>query len=180
MTQATSGARPPVVEVVLPEARAWAVAWTKPRCEKVLHEYFVARRVPVFLPLVSKRRVYGHHIRYSLIPLFPGYVFFDQEVISRPQVFESRKVAQIITCADPAELRRDLANLAMALRADSSLRETRFGQTGRKVYVARGPMKGLFGELVKYEAQNRLIVRVNYISKAAELTIDEAFVEPIL
>jgi hypothetical protein len=41
-------------------------------------------------------------------------------------------------------------------------------------------MKGLFGELVKSEAQNRLIVRVNYISKAAELVIDESFVEPVL
>jgi len=170
----------PADEVSLPEARAWAVAWTKPRCEKVLHEYFIARQVASFLPLVTRRRVYGSHVRYSRLPLFPGYVFFDQERIARTAVFESRKVAQIITASDPEELRRDLANLALALRADDTLRETRFGRVGKKVYVARGPMKGLFGELVKYGDQDRLIVRVNYISKAAELEIDEAFVEPVL
>jgi hypothetical protein len=171
---------PPRPADLLPAARLWAVAWTKPRCEKVLFEYLAAWQVPSFLPLVKKRRVYGQHVRHSLLPLFPGYVFFDSECIPRTRVFESRKVAQIITPADPEELRRDLANLALALRADETLHETRFGQTGRKVYVARGPMRGLFGELVKTEAQNRLLVRVNYISKAAELVIDEAFVEPVL
>jgi hypothetical protein len=164
----------------LPEARVWAVAWTKPRCEKILYDYLLARRVPSFLPLVAKRRVYGTRVCHSRIPLFSGYVFFDEAAISRPILFESRKVAQVLPAADQADLHADLANLALALRADEGLRETRFGQVGRKVYVARGPMKGLSGELVMYGEQNRLVVRVKFISRAAELEIDEAFIEPVL
>ena len=158
----------------------WAVAWTKPRCEKVLNEFLVARHVLSFLPLVSKRRIYGTHVRVSHLPLFASYVFFDAHAIPRNEVLASHRVAEVLYPADPEELRRDLSNLALALRSDDSLREARFGQAGRRVYVARGPMKGLCGELVRCESRSRIVIRVGFIGKAAELEIDEAFIEPAL
>ena len=170
---------PPPVSECLPVAHSWAVAWTKARAEKALAEYFACRQIPCFLPLVQIRRVYGKHIRHSQLPLFPSYVFFDERAVSRTCVFDSRKVAQILTPPDPLLLQDELANLALALRADKSLRETRFGATGRPVYVARGPLKGLYGEFVRFGPQCRLIIRVGFICRAAELAIDEAFVEPL-
>jgi hypothetical protein len=50
---------------------------------------------------------------------------------------------------------------------------------GRKVYVARGPLKGVYGEFVRFGAGAHLIIRVEFISRAAELAIDEAFIEPL-
>lgn len=174
-----ASAAAPAGEMRIPEAKSWAVAWTKARCEKALVEFFGGQAVPCFLPLVRNRRVYGGRVRFSELPLFPGYVFFDLEVIPRPRVFESRKVAQILVPRDQDELVGDLTNLALALSHDTSLRETRFGMVGRKVQVARGPMKGLMGSLVRLENRCRLIVRVSFIGKAAELEIDEAFVDPV-
>ena len=175
-----SAPTPPPPPIVLPTARAWAVAWTKARCEKALVEFLEAQSVPTFLPLLSKRRMYGRQVRYSQIPLFSGYVFFDYEAIPRLRVFESRKVAQILVPDDPSQLRLDLENLALALQKDDSLREARFGGPGTPVYVARGPLIGVHGELVRFESRSTLVIRVNFIGKAAELEIDEAFVEPIL
>jgi hypothetical protein len=59
------------------------------------------------------------------------------------------------------------------------MRETLFGVAGTPVHVQRGPLKGVFGELVRYSAGSRLIVRVSFIGKAVELEIDEAFVEKV-
>ncbi|MCW8130856.1 MAG: hypothetical protein KIS92_10935 [Planctomycetota bacterium] len=164
----------------LPDAKLWAVAWTKSRCEKALCEYLDSLGVPRFLPLVSKRRVWGGQAKFSQLPLFSGYVFFDYAAVERTKVFESRKVAQILQPPDPAQLERDLRNLTLALQEDETLRETRFGQLGRPVYVKTGPFRGLYGKLVRYDADSKLVVQVDFIGKAAELRIDEAFLEPAL
>jgi len=113
-------------------------------------------------------------------PLFSGYVFYDRDQIERHRVFESRKVVDILIPPDPGALGRELSQIALALDRDSSLREARFGQIGRRVSVIRGPMKGLEGELVRIGSNSHLILRVNFLGKAAELVIDEACVEPIL
>jgi hypothetical protein len=162
------------------KAGTWAVAWTKPRREKVLSEFLTGRQVASFLPLVGKRRIYGTHVRVSHLPLFPGYVFFDGKAMPRGEILASHKVAEVLYPPDPEELRRDLCNLALALRSDDSLREARFGSTGRRVYVARGPMKGLHGQLMRYESRSRILIAVGFIGKSAELEIDEAFLEPAL
>src|SRR5450631_726866 len=75
---------------------AWGVAWTKSKCEKALAEYLTSRSVGHFLPLVSKRHNYGSRVRRTWLPLFPGYVFFDTAAISRPDVFASRRVADVL------------------------------------------------------------------------------------
>ncbi len=157
-------------------SQMWGVAWTKSRCEKALAEYFTARSVCLFLPLVATRRNAGNRIRQSWLPLFPGYVFFDTAAISRPDVFASRRVAEVLCTGDEAQLRTDLMNLSLALQHDQSLREVRFGEIGCPVHIKSGSMKGLTGELVRYGSQSRLIVRIQFLGKAAELEIDEAFI----
>jgi len=162
----------------LPVAERWSVARTKSRCEKALAEYFSELRVPYFLPLVANRRIYGRHIRRSRLPLFPGYLFFDDAILPRQRVFESRKVAEVLAPPDPEQLRAELENLALALSVDDSLREARFGDIGREVSIKRGPFKGLHGRLTRYASRCVLVVQVSFLGKAAELEIDEAFVEP--
>ena len=156
----------------------WGVAWTKSKCEKALSEFLEARSVAHFLPLVSKRKSYGNRIRRSWLPLFPGYVFFDTSAIDRLSIFASRRVANVLYPDDEAQLRSDLQNLSIALRKDDSLREAQYGVIGSVVSIKGGSLKGLSGELVRYGSQSRLIVRIQFLGKAAELEIDEAFIVP--
>ena len=169
-----------VLSAPLPAVEKWAVVWTKPRCERCVEEYFNRLNVPCFLPLVSKRQIYKSGIKCWDSPLFSSYVFYDQDRIERHKVFESRKAVDILLPPDPGALGRELAQIALALGRDSSLREARFGQKGRRVNVIRGPMKGLRGELVRIGSDCRLVLRVDFLGKAAELLIDESCVEPEL
>ena len=155
----------------------WGVAWTKSKCEKALAAYLAERSIAHFLPLISKRRVYGRHVRQSSLPLFPGYVFFDTAAIERSSVFASKRVTDILQPADERQLRADLVNLALALKFDSELRETRVGEPGRIVTIKCGALKGLTGELVRLNSHNRMIIRVHFLGKAAELEIDDAFID---
>ena len=138
--------------------------------------YLQERRVPVFLPRVTHRRIYGRHVRQSEIPLFPGYLFFDPSSIARTEVFASRFVADILVPDDIRRLQLELESLALALSIDCSLRESRVGTLGSQVEVVCGPLKGVRGELVRFKMGHRLILRVSFLGKAVELQIDEAFV----
>jgi hypothetical protein len=165
------------INVPSPIVKSWAVAWTKARCEKALVEYLNSRDVPSFLPLLVKRRVYGGRARRSLTPVFPGYVFFDSSSIDRNNIFASRHVAQILYPPDENQLRSDLRNLSIALKKDDALREARFGESGRPVTIKRGTLQGLCGELIRIGSNSRLIVRIHFLSRAAELEIDEALID---
>jgi len=162
----------------LPAAQAWGVAWTRARCEKYLADFFADRHIPCFLPTVQKRRVYGARVRVSELPLFSGYVFYDHAQIARRDVLASGKVAEILLPDDTLTLARELNALHTALQVDPALRESRYGQVGQPVTVARGPLKGVIGELVRLDGGSRLVIRVSFLGKAAELEIDEAFIEP--
>lgn len=161
---------------VLPAARRWSVAYTHARAEKVFRDYLLGRKVPCFLPLTRRRRIYGRHIRNSEVPLFSGYVFYDAYSIPRQEVFQSRKVAQILEPPDPLQLQDELASLAIALCSDEPLRPSRY-RTGMAVRVARGPLRGLEGALVRNESECLLILRISFLGCTAELKIDEAYVE---
>ena len=160
------------------DVKKWAVAWTKSKCEKALAEHLDQHSIPNYLPMSIRRRVYGGRIRQSLIPVFSGYVFFDAAVATdRSVIFSSRHAADILYPSDEIELQQDLANLARALQSDGSLRESRASQIGRVVTISRGTLKGLTGEIVRLGNEARLIVRVRFLSKAAELEIDDAFID---
>lgn len=163
----------------MPAAKEWAAIRTKSRCEKVVAEWLRERGVPSFLPLVSKRRVYGGRIRISRLPLFPGYLFYDMAALERTRVFDSRRVAQVLPSDDPERLRRELDNLARALAVDDSARAVERYEPGTPVEVVAGPLRGLTGELVRSGAKSTLIVRVQFLSLAAELAIDEAFLKTL-
>ena len=162
---------------MFPTAQCWGVAWTKPRCERKLQDYFATRGVPCFLPTVARRQVYKSGAKTWSTPLFPGYVFYDCGAIERLDIFASRKVVELIVPPDSQALGFELRQIALALEKDSALREVRFGQSGQPVVVVRGPLKGLRGELLRTGSNCHLILKVHFLGKAAELAIDESCVE---
>jgi transcription antitermination factor NusG len=156
------------------------VAHTKPRAEKKLAEYLKKKGLPHFLPLLRRKNVGHREVRWFHVPLFPGYVFVDTAAAERTVFFDSRKVAKVIETDDQPAIRRDLENVARALQADDRLLEARWAEVGKPVRIVRGNFKGLTGEIVRLPSGTRLIVRVQIISRAVSLEVDESVVEPDL
>ncbi|MFA6034241.1 MAG: transcription termination/antitermination NusG family protein [Myxococcota bacterium] len=163
----------------LPDIEQWAVAWTKSRAEKALCEYLQNRSVTCYLPLVKKRRVHGRHIRFSMVPLFPGYVFFNREAMERPAIFASHKVVKVIFADDSEKLRRELVNISLALDSNQALKSSQFALKGTPVRVVEGPFANLEGEFVRRRGKTVLIIKVTLLSRAVEMEIDEAMVEKL-
>jgi len=164
---------------VLPQAKAWGAVHTKPRCEKVVADFLGQRGVPHFLPLLPNPRSYGGRERTSLLPFFPGYLFYDAGSIPRREVFSSRRIVQVLEADRPEDLRSDLENLAAALAVHDRPRRAQFFVPGAPVEVISGPMRGLQGTLVRAGEHDLLVVHVRFLGFAAELTIDQADVRPL-
>jgi hypothetical protein len=125
-----------------------------------------------------RRRSYGARRRESLNPLFPGYVFFDCGAVERQQVLATNKVARILPSADPEKLYRELLSIQIALAADATLSEFRFGAPGSPVAIKRGPLAGLEGILVQHKGRARLVLEVHLIGSALLLDVEAEACEP--
>jgi transcriptional antiterminator RfaH len=163
---------------VLPAAASWAAVHTQPRAEKRCAGILAERRVVHFLPMTLSRKVYGHQVRKTWLPLFPGYLFLEDTPEARRHLFATKKVARVLTPKDPAGLARDLEGIARALAADPEARAAQDLEPGVRVEVVHGPLRGLFGELIRHKGGARLVIRVEFIGYGAVIDIDEAFVMP--
>ena len=65
------------------------------------------------------------------------------------------------------------------MQVDNSLRECDFARRGTPGKVLRGPLRGVEGDLVRLADESRLVVRVSFIKRSAEVPIDESYVEPL-
>ncbi len=161
---------------MLPDVDKWAVIHTHSRCEKVVAEYLSENNVKYFLPLYKKRRVYGKHIRESMLPLFPGYLFYDSDGIERSLIYKTHKIARIIEPKDQIQLKRELENIDLAISSGERLEKADFESPGKRVKVISGPLTGVEGEFVKRKNRSKLIIKIHILGMAVETDIDEAFI----
>jgi len=158
----------------------WAVARTRYRCEKSVSRALILQKIPVFLPLISKRRSYAGHIRTNKVPVFSGYLFFDDATASVFDVLNLSQVAQVIKVEDQEKLQGELVNLDLALeRWDVAWQQMPERLCGMPVEVIGGPLRGLQGEFVRRGKKGVLIIRVSVLGRGVETEIHEAFVQPI-
>lgn len=161
---------------MLPDVESWAVVHTHSRCEKVLAEFLSSMSVKYYLPMVKKRRVYGRHIRESMIPLFSGYVFYDSDGIGRREILKTNKVAKIIEPADKVKLKKELENIERAISSGVYLEKVNSFSRGDRVIVKSGPLQGVEGVFIRRKNQAKLIISISILGTAVETNIDESYV----
>lgn len=164
---------------MLPEVENWAVIHTHSRCEKVVAGFLADKNVKYYLPLYKKRRRYGKHIRESMLPLFPGYLFYDFDGISKSLIYKTHKVANIIEAKDKAQLKRELENISRALDSGELFEKSDFEVPGKRVRVVGGPLEGVEGEFVKRKNKTKLVIKIHILGMAVETDIDEAYVKAL-
>lgn len=164
---------------MLPDVESWGVVHTHSRCEKVLAEFLNSRSVKYYLPMIKKRRVYGRHIRESMIPLFTGYVFYDFDGIGRREILKTNKVAKIIEPADKAKLKRELENIERAINSGVYLEKINSFKRGDRVIVKNGPLQGVEGVFIRRKNRAKLIISISILGIAVEANIDESYVSKL-
>ncbi len=157
----------------------WRVARTKSRREKSLAVFLYQRGISFYLPLFKRRQHSEKRVRYSLVPVFPGYVFFRPGDDERYHALTSGHIAGIIDVQDEKGLLADLRQLHRAITRDAPLYPYDFVQEGDLVEIKKGPFKGLRGHILRKAGNCRLVLNVDILSRSVAMDIDADMIWPL-
>jgi transcription antitermination factor NusG len=157
----------------------WWVAHTKSRREKALAEFLCDRAVGYYLPMVKLRQPSGRRTRFSLLPLFTGYLFFKGSAEQRYLAYASNHIARVLDVHDQEKLREELAHIARVLAANELMAPCDFFTEGQRVRVKYGPLKGVEGNIDRKNGSCRLVLSVSSIAQAFAVNIDAEMVEAV-
>ena len=157
----------------------WFVVRTRSRQEKALARDLLARGLTCLLPVMSEVRYQGRRKAKVVAPLFSGYLFLFG---SRDEAFvadRSEHAAQLLSVHDQESLSRQLRSICTVLRARGSLVACDPLTRGRRVEITSGPFKGVFGTVDTEKGDNRFVIYVDVIGKAAAMEIDRDLLRPV-
>src|SRR5215469_1330932 len=153
--------------------RQWYAACTRPRHEKAVAGRLAHKQVETYLPLykVIYRRN-GRKIEYYL-PLFPGYVLAHLPLNERLKVLEDPGVLRIVSFnGRPAAVPDSEVE---TLRRSLEIRRAEpypHLSAGKQMRIARGPLEGLEGTIMRRKGRLRMIVSIDSIQSSITVELD--------
>jgi transcription antitermination factor NusG len=164
------------------EETAWYALYTRSRHEKHVEAYLKRQRFETFLPL---RRMWSTRRDRTLtiqVPALPGYLFVRCTLYAETRALLKRTsgvVRMVENAGRPAAIPREqIQSLQIALAHVFNAEGHPYLSVGDRVRVARGPMEGVEGYLVRVaENRHRLVIAVDYVNQALSLEIDARCVE---
>ncbi|MEJ5258738.1 MAG: transcription termination/antitermination NusG family protein [Anaerohalosphaeraceae bacterium] len=157
----------------------WWVAHTKSRNEKALAWQLIQKEISYFLPMswkVSRRT--GRTMR-SLMPVFPGYLFFCGTDQDRLEVLKTNRAAAVLTVRNQMQLIQELLPIEKVLKAGQTVVPHEYLQVGQRCRVIAGPLMGVEGLIVQTPRKAKLVLQVQMLGQAASVEIDMDMVEQI-
>lgn len=156
----------------------WAVAHTKPRCEKKLKQYCERERVAVTLPCVQSAHKYRGKTVVFDKPLFPGYVFMQLAIEQRRMVLQSDYLANLLDVFDQELFERQLREILAALESGCEVRLAPAIGKGMRVNVKAGPLRGMEGWVEERYGPTVVLLRLDFIGQAAAVRLEVTDLEP--
>lgn len=161
------------------QERIWWIAHTKSRREKMLASFLTRNSIGYYLPLVKRRQPGQKRVRFSLVPIFPGYVFFKGDAHERYQAMCSHQIARVIGVTDQSRLLQELGQIRTVIDADVQVYPHHFLEKGQEVRVVSGPFKDLQGIIERKKGECRLVLKVTSLFQAVAVDVSTDMVEPV-
>lgn len=159
----------------------WWVAHTKPRNEKALAADLTRLGIFHYLPLRKResRSRKTRRISRSLLPVFPGYLFFNGRDEQRYRALATHRIANVLAVTAQDRLITELRQVHKALLAGVDVRwhrEIRIGQAAR---VVEGPLIGVEGVIARRLSKIRLVLNVEMLGQSISVEVSTHQLEPI-
>lgn len=159
----------------------WYALRTRSRHEKLVRERLASQGVEEFLPTVTKLSQWKDRRKEVVVPLFSGYCFARFAWPDRLVVQKTSGVVEIVGGGDRPEPIPDEEIEAIRQLMTSTLRydQSPYLREGMLVEVAKGPLKGVRGLLVRKGKHHRLVIAVHLIQQAVAVEIYDSDVVPV-
>lgn len=157
----------------------WWVAHTKPRNEKALARDLELLGLHYYLPMrakMTRSRRTGRRSQ-SIIPVFPGYLFFNSDDDQRTSATTTNRIAGTLVVADQASLVRELRQVQKLLSSGADFNWGPSISVGDWARVISGPLLGLEGIVQKRLTRMRLVLNVNMLSQSVSIEVPQDCIE---
>ncbi len=160
-------------------ATTWWLGHTRPRQEKAVANDLFARRIPFYVPLVTRKAITRGKTRHVRIPLFSGYVFICGSEAVRLSALKTNRLLTIRQVPDGNCLRRQLMSIAQLIAAGAPLvREARLA-AGERVRIKTGLFRGIEGIILRRHGKTELLVAIDFLGQGVSIEIEDCSAEPV-
>ena len=157
----------------------WQVVYLRPRLEKKTAEACLRHRLPCYLPLRTRTRVYQRRKVTTELPLFPGYLFVNVDEAGKLALQKTNHVLRFLVPARPWRLLRQLVQVRRALRMDPALTAVRPLAVGRRVRILAGPFQGMEGMVARLSTTMRVVLTVEMVGQVVAVQAERSQVEAL-
>lgn len=164
------------------DADLWVVAHLKSRQEKAFAGDLMRMDVPYYLPMVEKRvrRRDNNKLRKTLLPLFPGYVSVALPPEEWDTLYQTNRVATLIPIPDQEAFLMELLQVQRVLDSGSDLEVAPAFESGEKVCVRNGPLRGLRGMVLEYCGKSLFQISVTLFQQSIRVAIQDDYLERVI
>jgi transcription antitermination factor NusG len=159
----------------------WVAIQTRHRHEKRISQRLQGAELETFLPVHRAVHRWKNGVNAHVeLPLFPCYLFARVRPADRLRVLREPGVISIAASSlSPTPIAdEEIARLRMA--ADSVKAQPHpYLAVGERVRVARGPLAGLEGILVRKKQELRVVVSIEVIMRSITVEVSEFEIEPV-
>ena len=157
----------------------WIAVYTKPRHEKTVRNELCKKGYEVFLPLLKERRKWSDRKKWIEFPLFRSYLFVRTDLKNVLFIVQTSGVVKVIKFGAKIGIIQDniIKSIKLMIEGGYKPEPLDYFIQGDPVIVKEGPLKGLIGEVVRIDNNDRLIVRIDAIQHSVSIQIERGFLK---
>ena len=163
------------------DSKKWLAVYTRPRHEKTVEKELQKKEFEVYLPMLKERRKWSDRKKWVEFPMFRSYLFVRTKINNTQFVLQTPGVVKVIKFGEEVAVVRNESIEAIKLMIEGGYNPEPLNYfiKGDPVEVKDGPLKGLVGEVIRLDNNDRLMVRVDVIQHSISIQIDRGFLKPI-
>jgi transcription antitermination factor NusG len=170
----------PEIETALPEPEPrWFAVHTRYQHEQVVATSLLNKGLQVFFPSYEAIHRWSDRNKRVTLPLFPGYLFFANEIERKSQIISTPGVNGIVEIGKvPAEIpHSEITAIRQMVESKLRVEPHPFLNEGDRVRILAGALQGLEGIVLRKKDAVRLVLSIELLGRSAAVEIDGCVVE---
>lgn len=157
-------------------AYQWFALYTKARAEKKVHEELQQKGIEVYLPLRKELRQWSDRKKWIETPVISSYIFVNIPKNDYRRVFEAKGVVSYVSRKGKAVVipKREIEAMRRAVESNLTLNvELSAIRKGQRITITSGPLKGITGEVLDFQGDKKLLLRISHIGYTLVVNLNE-------
>ncbi|WP_179415185.1 UpxY family transcription antiterminator [Mucilaginibacter sp. E4BP6] len=142
----------------------WYPVYTHPRAEKKAYQALTDKGIKAYLPLHRQLKQWSDRKKWVEEPFIRSYLFVNINESEQAEVLMTKGITRFIYFSGKITSMpdRQIEDLKLLMASPYELEITEDNlQAGEKIMIKAGPLKGMIGEIIAYQSQKKLILRLD-------------------